>query len=100
MPRTTTATGLFQASGSRRKVHDVAHGKLLVRLGLTSDMISRLRLPPLPSGRKDASYSAVWIVELPWRGCRSLAVWKAFSAPRVSSSIVPAHRAAARIRRW
>jgi len=30
--RSSNRTGPFQASGSRRKVHDVAHGKLLVRL--------------------------------------------------------------------
>jgi hypothetical protein len=30
-PRSSNRTGLFQASGSRRKCHDVAHGKLLVR---------------------------------------------------------------------
>ena len=30
--RSSNRTGLFQASGSRRKCHDVAHGKLLVLL--------------------------------------------------------------------
>jgi hypothetical protein len=30
--RSSNRTGLFHASGSRRKVHDVAHGKLRVRL--------------------------------------------------------------------
>ena len=30
--RSSNRTGLFQASGSRRKAHGVAHGKLLVRL--------------------------------------------------------------------
>jgi hypothetical protein len=30
--RSSNRTGLFQASGSRRKFHQVAHGKLLVRL--------------------------------------------------------------------
>src|SRR5215471_8758033 len=31
-PRSSNRTGTFRASGSRRKVHEVAHGKLLVRL--------------------------------------------------------------------